>query len=162
MKNVILEKIKECNIENAYVLAYFYNKVCLGIYKNTDIRFNQEIDYSLLIEIRVFNKDLEIRAVLDEETENLKIEIVKDDIQNIGYFDEAMFIAGNKIVGENDNFTTLKQNGGNIDIPFNVKENEASKGLRLIVRNYFNVDENNQVIIENSRLVDIKKKEGEA
>ena len=72
-----------------------------------------------------------------------------------------MFIAGNKIVGENDKFTTLKQTGGEIDIPFKVNENEASNGLRLIVRNYFNTDKNDQVVIENSRLVDIRMKEGE-
>lgn len=72
-----------------------------------------------------------------------------------------MFIAGNKIVGVNDKFTTLKQTGGEIDIPFKVNENEASNGLRLIVRNYFNTDKNDQVVIENSRLVDIRMKEGE-
>ena len=104
---------------------------------------------------------IEIRFVLNEETNEFDISIIDDNIPNQGIFDEAMFIAGNKIVGVNDKFTTLKQTGGEIDIPFKVNENEASNGLRLIVRNYFNTDKNDQVVIENSRLVDIRMKEGE-
>ncbi len=161
MEARILNIINEHNIQKAYVLAYFYNKVCVGIYENNKIIFNKEVDYNLLTQIRIFNKDLEIRFVLNEETNEFDISIIDDNIPNQGIFDEAMFIAGNKIVGENDKFTTLKQTGGEIDIPFKVNENEASNGLRLIVRNYFNTDKNDQVVIENSRLVDIRMKEGE-
>ena len=161
MEAKILNVINEHNIQKAYVLAYFYNKVCVGIYENNKIIFNKEVDYNLLTQIRIFNKDLEIRFVLNEETNEFDISIIDDNIPNQGMFDEAMFIAGNKIVGGNDKFTTLKQTGGKIDIPFKVNEEEASKGLRLIVRNYFNTDKNDQVVIENSRLVDIRMKEGE-
>ena len=161
METKILNVINEHNIQKAYVLAYFYNKVCVGIYENNNIIFNREVDYNLLTQIRIFNKNLEIRFVLNEETNEFDISIIDDNIPNQGIFDEAMFIAGNKIVGENDKFTTLKQTGGEIDIPFKVNENEASNGLRLIVRNYFNTDKNDQVVIENSRLVDIRMKEGE-
>lgn len=161
MEAKILNVINEHNIQKAYVLAYFYNKVCVGIYENNIIIFNKEVDYNLLTQIRIFNKDLEIRFVLNEETNEFDISIIDDNIPNQGIFDEAMFIAGNKIVGGNDKFTTLKQTGGEIDIPFKVNEKEASKGLRLIVRNYFNTDKNDQVVIENSRLVDIRMKEGE-
>ena len=161
METKILNVINEHNIQKAYVLAYFYNKVCVGIYENNNIIFNREVDYNLLTQIRIFNKNLEIRFVLNEETNEFDISIIDDNIPNQGIFDEAMFIAGNKIVGENDKFTTLKQTGGEIDIPFKVNENEASNGLRLIVRNYFNTDKNDQVVIENSRSVDIRMKEGE-
>ena len=161
MEAKILNVINEHNIQKAYVLAYFYNKVCVGIYENNNIIFNKEVDYNLLTQIRIFNKDLEIRFVLNEETNEFDISIIDDNIPNQGMFDEAMFIAGNKIVEVNDKFTTLKQTGGKIDIPFKVNEEEASKGLRLIVRNYFNTDKNDQVVIENSRLVDIRMKEGE-
>lgn len=161
METKILNVINEHNIQKAYVLAYFYNKVCVGIYENNNIIFNREVDYNLLTQIRIFNKDLEIRFVLNEETNEFDISIIDDNIPNQGIFDEAMFIAGNKIVGVNDKFTTLKQTGGEIDIPFKVNENEASNGLRLIVRNYFNTDKNDQVVIENSRSVDIRMKEGE-
>ena len=161
MEAKILNVINEHNIQKAYVLAYFYNKVCVGIYENNNIIFNKEVDYNLLTQIRIFNKDLEIRFVLNEETNEFDISIIDDNIPNQGMFDEAMFIAGNTIVGVNDKFTTLKQTDGKIDIPFKVNEEEASKGLRLIVRNYFNTDKNDQVVIENSRLVDIRMKEGE-
>ena len=161
METKILNVINEHNIQKAYVLAYFYNKVCVGIYENNNIIFNREVDYNLLTQIRIFNKNLEIRFVLNEETNEFDISIIDDNIPNQGIFDEAMFIAGNNIVGVNDKFTTLKQTGGEIDIPFKVNENEASNGLRLIVRNYFNTDKNDQVVIENSRLVDIRMKEGE-
>lgn len=161
MEEKIYNVIKEHNIEKAYVLAYFYNQVCVGIYENNQITFNKDVNYNLLTQIRIFNKDLEIRFVLNEETNEYDISVIDDNIPNKGMFDEAMFIAGNKIVAENDKFTTIKQSGGEIDIPFKVTESDVRKGLRILVRNYFSTDKNNQVVIENSRLVDICKEEGE-
>ena len=98
METKILNVINEHNIQKAYVLAYFYNKVCVGIYENNNIIFNREVDYNLLTQIRIFNKNLEIRFVLNEETNEFDISIIDDNIPNQGIFDEAMFIAGNKIV----------------------------------------------------------------
>ena len=56
MEARILNIINEHNIQKAYVLAYFYNKVCVGIYENNKIIFNKEVDYNLLTQIRIFNK----------------------------------------------------------------------------------------------------------
>ena len=161
MESEILSKLQEYEVGQAYVLAYFYNMMCVGIYKDGEIIFNKKVNYDLLTQIRIFNKKLEVRFALNEDTEKFEMVIIDDNIPNVGRFDEAMFIAGNKIVDINNNFTVIKQTGGNIDIPFKVEENDLRNGLRLIVRNYFNTDKNNQVIIENSRLVDIRKEEGD-
>lgn len=157
MEEKILEKIKEYNMVDSYILAYFYNKVCVGIYKDGKILFNRSVNYKLLIQIRVFNNDKEIRFVLNEETGEFEFFVIDDNDGNVGTFEEEMFISGNKIVRTNDNFTTIKQSGGEIDIPFKINEEDIKKGLRLVVKNYFGIDSNDQVIIEKARLVDIKR-----
>lgn len=155
-KQDIIEKI---NLEKAYVLAYFYNKVCIGIFENKDIIFNENVDYKLLTQIRVFNHEKEIRIVLNEDTKRFET-IIIEDLDNENKLDEYMMVAGNKIEEQNNRFTTVTQLGRKIDLPFKVTEEEAKKGIRLVVRNYFEEDSNNQVIISKSRFVGFTKKEG--
>ena len=119
-KDEIINLIKTQNIENANVLGIFYYKVCIGEFNNNEIIFNEEVNYSLCNQIRVFNKNLELRIIeKDGKILNKKI----DDNFGIDYFDESMFLR--------DNFDK-----------------------RLVVRNYLNIDKNNQVIIDDSRLVE--------
>ena len=119
-KDEIINLIKTQNIENANVLGIFYNKVCIGEFNNNEIIFNEEVNYSLCNQIRVFNKNLELRIIeKDGKILNKKI----DDNFGIDYFDESMFLR--------DNFDK-----------------------RLVVRNYLNIDKNNQLIIDDSRLVE--------
>lgn len=124
-KQDIIEKI---NLEKAYVLAYFYNKVCIGIFENKDIIFNENVDYKLLTQIRVFNHEKEIRIVLNEDTKRFET-IIIEDLDNENKLDEYMMVAGNKIEEQNNRFTTVTQLGRKIDLPFKVTEEEAKKEL---------------------------------
>ena len=127
-KSKILDIIKLENVEKANVVATFYNKVCIGIYENEDFKFDEDVNYSLCNEIRVFNKELEIRIVI--KNDNIYSKKITDD-NKIDSFDEDMFL----------------------------RENSKR---RIRVRNYLNTDDNNQVIIEDSRLVEfIENKEEE-
>ena len=65
-KNKIIDAIKIESVEKASVIAIFYNQVCIGIYENEDIKFDKDVNYSLCNEIRVFNKDLEIRIIIKD------------------------------------------------------------------------------------------------
>ena len=127
-KNKVIDAIKIENVEKASVIAIFYNQVCIGIYENEDIKFDKDVNYSLCNEIRVFNKDLEIRIIIKDN----KIYCKKiTDENRLDSFDEDMFL----------------------------RENSKR---RIRVRNYLNTDDNNQVIIEDSRLVEfIENKEEE-
>lgn len=127
-KNKIIDAIKIESVEKASVIAIFYNQVCIGIYENEDIKFDKDVNYSLCNEIRVFNKDLEIRIIIKDN----KIYCKKiTDENRLDSFDEDMFL----------------------------RENSKR---RIRVRNYLNTDDNNQVIIEDSRLVEfIEDKEEE-
>ena len=127
-KNKIIDAIKIESVEKASVIAIFYNQVCIGIYENEDIKFDKDVNYSLCNEIRVFNKDLEIRIIIKDN----KIYCKKiTDENRLDSFDEDMFL----------------------------RENSKR---RISVRNYLNSDDNNQVIIEDSRLVEfIENKEEE-
>ena len=89
----LIDNLKENSVENAFVLAYFYNKVCVGFYENGKIEFNENVDYNLLTQIRVFNEKLEIRYVLNDETGMFNHAIIEDDNENEDYFDEYMLVA---------------------------------------------------------------------
>lgn len=119
-KSKILDIIKLENVEKANVVATFYNKVCIGIYENEDFKFDEDVNYSLCNEIRVFNKELEIRIVV--KNDNIYSKKITDD-NKIDSFDEDMFL-----------------------------REDSNKKIK--VRNYLTTDENNQVIIEDSRLVE--------
>lgn len=119
-KSKILDIIKLENVEKANVVATFYNKVCIGIYENEDFKFDEDVNYSLCNEIRVFNKELEIRIVI--KNDNIYSKKITDD-NKIDSFDEDMFL-----------------------------REDSNKKIK--VRNYLTTDENNQVIIEDSRLVE--------
>lgn len=155
-------KINHQYDEKSFVLAYFYDKVCIGKIKNSQIVFNNEVNYDFLTQIRIFNEKQEIRYVLDETTNKFQKTIINDDKSEF-FIDENMYIIGNKEISRNDDFVTIKQDGGNIDIPidetFNINQEDISKGLRLKLRNYYKEDENNQLVFANSRLVEIGKGE---
>ena len=119
-KSKILDIIKLENVEKANVVATFYNKVCIGIYENEDFKFDEDVNYSLCNEIRVFNKELEIIIVI--KNDNIYSKKITDD-NKIDSFDEDMFL-----------------------------REDSNKKIK--VRNYLTTDENNQVIIEDSRLVE--------
>ena len=157
-KEEIIKTIIEKNIDNANVLAYFYNKVCVGIYENEDIIFNQEVNYELLTQIRIFNETKEIRFVLDEESQEFIFSEVEDsEIDKEKVIEEYMFVSGNEIVSSNERFTTVTQLGRVVDIPLKLTEEEVKKGVRLVVRNYFEENENKQVVLSDSRLVKFTK-----
>ena len=118
----LINDLKSKVVDKASVLAYFYNKVCIGNYENGEIKFTENVDYNLLTQIRAFNEKLEIRYVLNEETHEFEHAIIEDNEGINDYFDEHMIVAGD------DN-------------------------KRLIVRNYFEENEEHQVVISKSRLV---------
>ena len=63
-KDEIINLIKTQNIENANVLGIFYNKVCIGEFNNNEIIFNEEVNYSLCNQIRVFHFLLHLRLFI--------------------------------------------------------------------------------------------------
>ena len=159
-KETILKKIKDNNIIKAYVIGYFYNRVCVGLLENNELIFNHDVNYELLTQIRIFNKDMEMKYILDEEKQEFIYSEIKEE-DNKNYFDEYMFITGNTILNTNTKFTTITQIGRIVDIPFKITSEEAKAGIRLVVRNYFAENQDKQVVLVNSRLVGFAKREGE-
>jgi len=127
-ENDIIGIIKANNIKSANVIAIFYNKVCIGKYENEKINFenNENVDYSLCYQVRIFNKDLELKIVLKDGKILANVIKEKEPLSENMFFDEDMFL--------DDKF-------------------KKGNRTRLKVRNYLEIDENNQVIISNSRFV---------
>lgn len=90
-KEELLKIIKNNNMKNSYVLATFYNKVCLGHYEE-DIIFEEEVDYYLCTEIRIFNKEAELR--INKYNDKIYYKLITDKEYNDSLKDEYMFING--------------------------------------------------------------------
>lgn len=138
-KNDIENIVSNENIQKAYILAYFYNKVCVGVFENDSINFEENVNYNLLTQMRIFNKDKEIKIILDEESKKFNITTI-NETNSKDKFDEYM------IVSEN------------VRLPIELKKDER-KNLRILVRNYFEENSNHQVVITKSRLVGFTKTE---
>ena len=158
-KTSIIETLIKNGITNSYVLAEFYNKVCFGIFENNEIYFYSNVNYSLCNQIRFFNKEKELKII--NNNDKIYTKLITDTNQDYKLKDEFMFISGNKIIDKNDKFTVVEQMGRKLEIPLNLLENDIKNGVRLVVRNYLKVDENNQVTISDSRLVGFSKNEME-
>ena len=110
------------------------------------------MDFDLCSQLRIFNKDKELRIFKIENKIYSKV-ICEDEYKNI-LNDEYMFISGNKILNsDKSDFTLLEQIGRKVAVPAQLTEEQLGKEIRLVVRNYYNTDENNQVTISESRLV---------
>ena len=148
----IYDEIKQNNINKAYVLAIFKNKVELGYYSLNELHFYDFVDFDLCSQLRIFNQDKELRIINIENKIYSKV-ICEDEYKNI-LNDEYMFISGNKILNsDKSDFTLLEQVGRKVAVPAQLTEEQLGKGIRLVVRNYYDTDENNQVTISESRLI---------
>ena len=148
----IYNELKQNNINKAYVLAIFKNKVELGYYSLNELHFFFFFYFDLCSQLRIFNKDKELRIINIENKIYNKV-ICEDEYKNI-LNDEYMFISGNKILNsDKTDFTLLEQVGRKVAVPAQLTEEQLGKGIRLVVRNYYDTDENNQVTISESRLI---------
>lgn len=148
----IYDEIKQNNINKAYVLAIFKNKVELGYYSLNELHFYDLVDFDLCSQLRIFNQDKELRIINIENKIYSKV-ICEDEYKNI-LNDEYMFISGNKILNsDKTDFTLLEQVGRKVAVPAQLTDEQLGKGIRLVVRNYYDTDENNQVTISESRLI---------
>ncbi len=172
-------RISEYIEDTSYVLAYFTDQVCLGVYREESLSFAGNPDLDLLTEIRVFNPNQElhilmgngtIKAIkLTDDSGATSLGVVSDPdqldwskITNANgriSFDELYFVSGTSMDPEKEN--TTYQQGRRVtlpDLPF--AWNTFSKPLRLRVRNYIDfipvTDGIKESVITENRLVDFE------
>ena len=154
-KDYILEKLIENEVDFSYIYAVFYNKVIFGYYDKNDIVFYDDVNYDLCIQMRFFNSKMEYRIVnVDNEIYYKKI---VDDDYIYQLEDEYMFLSLNTLVKQENNFSVLEGVNRRIVLPFIISEEEALNHIRLVVRNYCDVDDNGQIVICDDRLVGFSK-----
>ena len=150
-KNKIMELINSHNIQEAYVLAIFDNMVCMGKLENNELYFYKNVKFDLCSQIRIFNKEMELKIF--QVDNQIYSKLLKDEDYEDKLDDEYMFVVGNKIIKNDEKFTVLEQIGKQIAVPLKLTNLDLDKGLRLIIRNYCKIDDNCQVTISESRLV---------
>lgn len=123
------------NLQNAYIMLYFYDQVVMGQYKDGTLDITKEVDDENLTEIHIFNQDIELRGAT---LENLyEVRDTKD------YMVERMYLIGNqsKIKGKH---SVIKQNGREIIMPFVIQFNKVTDNkMKLIVHHLF--DDNGDI-----------------
>lgn len=148
-------RIGEYIEDNSYVLAYFTDQVCLGVYREEMLIFAGNPDMDLLTEIRVFNPNQElhllfsngmIRAIkLTDDTNSTSLGVVEDpdqldwtklaEAKGRISFDELYFVSGTSMDSSAPN--TTYQQGRIVTLPnLPFEWDTSSKPLRLRVRNY--------------------------
>ena len=158
-KNKIIEIIKNYNIQSAYILATFDNMVCIGKLENNEFNFYYNVNFNLCSQLRIFNKQMELKIFkVDNE---IYTKLIKDEDYEDKLKDEYMFVSGNKIIESNENFTVLEQLGRKIALPLKLTNSDLEKGIRVVVRNYCEIDSNSQVVICESRLLGFSLNEKE-
>ena len=158
-KNKIIEIINNYNIQSAYILATFDNMVCIGKLENNEFNFYYNVNFNLCSQLRIFNKQMELKIFkVDNE---IYTKLIKDEDYEDKLEDEYMFVSGNKIVESNENFTVLEQLGRKIALPLKLTNSDLEKGIRVVVRNYCEIDSNSQVVICESRLLGFSLNEKE-
>ena len=153
----IAEAIKKYNIDKAYIMMYFYDKVVMGKVENskpvyaikedgTPVLADYCFDDDLCYEIHIFNEEKELRwHRLEENNEdNIEFVVITDTEDNVDlgemFFEEKMFIIGSRgdrIIENGDGATLLSQYGREVILPFDVDKNSD---LRLVVHHIFDED----------------------
>lgn len=136
LEEKIINEIKTHEMNKAFIMMYFFDKVIIGKYQNNELIIPDSYNENLVDEIHIFNEDLEIRYSREYD-EFIEIRDTRD------YFEEKMYLFGNKSESVDDG-TLIKQYGREIILPFQVNILNAQHNLRLVVRNLF--DDNNTQI----------------
>ena len=148
--------------EPLFVLAYFSDSVKVGYYKDNEIHFYKEakVDTKKLEEIRIFNKDLELKLVRNEIIGDVRtfigrfIKQCSISYDNENLIDEDKFIyderflvygRGNKR-GNDDNWIRVREDrGGELWLPI--------EGIKWLgVRNYLEYGDDGLMFVGNRLL----------
>lgn len=166
MRKDILEILKKKQVANqSIVLAYFTDQVLVGLYQDNDqdndIIFASDriINDDLLTRIHVFNKDKEVRIILEGD-QLLEHEIsIKNDGDSIT---ERMYLPSENStpIYVDDNFNRITQYGRKIDIPVaKIPATANFMNICLVVRNHFTSNKDH-FSLDQYQLVDLEEWEG--
>lgn len=133
LEDKLLKVMKDNQIDQAFIMIYFFDQVVIGKFKNNELFIPVQYDETLCDEIHIFNKDKEIRWTREY---NQFIEII--DTKDI--FREEMYLIGNKSVVK-DGYSVVTQYGRQIILPFEVHIQHTNH-LRLVVHNLFSEEDN--------------------
>ena len=141
----IINEIEKHSITQAYIMMEFFDQVILARYVNNELLIPSKYDENLIDEIHIFNPNIEIRY-----TREYQEFVVVEDTND--YFDEEMYIIGNRSEIIDDKYTMVTQYGRKVILPFECNIKNAKHDLRLVVRHLFSNDDSH---ICGYRLLDI-------
>lgn len=130
LKEIIIKEIDAHSMIEAYIMMYFFDQVILARYVNNELIIPCEYDENLIDEIHIFNPNIEIRY-----TREYQEFVVVEDTND--YFDEEMYLIGNRSEIIDDKYTVVTQYGRKIVLPFICNIKNAKHDLRLVVRHLF-------------------------
>jgi hypothetical protein len=129
---------KDRMIADGYVIAYFFNEVLVGRWKDKKAVFVHEPQWDHLMEIHIFNKDEELRAVFSEDYAGSKnapdgwLVRYRQDKDDKNHYDEDMMILNNGKPSDEgtEDFKDVTEAGRHVIMP------KEAWNKKLRVRNY--------------------------
>jgi CRISPR-associated protein (TIGR03984 family) len=142
------------NDEKAYVYALFSTRVVLGTLENGKLMFTDE-NNSLdnLLELRIFNKEREVKCIYDDETNSLTDPIVTVDSDYEEFVEDDLYLMGTGSLTVQDGKTYLRQQRKELVLPFEITEEEFKEGVKLRVKNYIGYNKDGIAYFCHSRFV---------
>lgn len=154
----IKTRIKEIfNEDTAYILLKESNEVSVGLYKNKDFIFKNEVlqNKDLFIDMRIFNNEKELYIWKSKYDFKNRIRIDNEG-KEYDFYDEELLLWGNKIKNDGIFMELEEEKIKKYYIPINENVTNDNEG-KLVVRNYIGCSgEDGMAIIEDFRLLDIK------
>jgi len=145
------------------LLAHALDGVIWGKIESGRLLTSSSFNIATLQELRLFNSEREIHVWRIGDTWHARQIVDKDDITADDYIEESHILWGTKVTGQNGIFITVEDGAQGLrhTVPIDATGvNDKNSRLCLVVRHYFDEDENTGVnYIAYSRLVNLDVKE---
>lgn len=150
-----LNRISEA-CKDGYVLAVYRSGVEFGVWHG-EFPWKNHKDEDLL-ELHIFDAQSEYRAVSSDIAENGWIEAVLYGDKTEHVIDSRMQLYGEEFAGasETGDSYAVKENGRKHIFYLPYKKSDFDNGIYLLVRNYYDYDENDLLYLSGYRLMGIE------
>ena len=150
-----LNRISEA-CKDGYVLAVYRSGVEFGTWHG-ELPWKNHKDEDLL-ELHIFDAQSEYRAVSSDIAENGWIEAVLCGDKTEHLIDSRMQLYGEEFAGasETGGSYAVKENGRKYTFYLPYKKSDFDNGIYLLVRNYYDYDENDLLYLSGYRLMGIE------
>ena len=163
MKYSGLDLSKVC--ESGYIMAIYKTGVEFGEWKKVKIPWGEIHKETDLLELHIFDKDSEFRAIRSVRnnggfiTSVITDEKMSKEYNEINLYTEHidcyMLLYGEEFVKSGDNEFIVRESGAEKKFYFSARKEEFEEGIYIKVRDYYDFDENTLMYLSGYRMIGV-------